>query len=358
VWWDDGRADTEGGGTFQVVSRLNSRFLQELGSDSRFEEVGPDSRGRARAANVTYGVGSTAGRTRNGRVPMLLIDEAFAPSHFFRPRLSRRRDDWLHMGRRDRPLIRFEEVDDDLKKLFKSWDVPDETEVLFTRPPVATSARPGTQVWAGDHDATVGFAIDVAGQPLMLSTAGHLAGNALPVAINVRRTGWFGRLESERIGAVSISNDPVDGTPGADVAVINPREAFTPPITPRSHPVDPLDVDELKKVTIRDAQSGIRTGWVLGAMQSARPLGPRIWKNCWTISEYRGGIVQQGDSGGPAILDCCPDGGLLGHVVAALGIERWQGRRQIALVQDIHTILEFLENSYGAPVRVSVGRGF
>jgi hypothetical protein len=147
------------------------------------------------------------------------------------------------------------------------------------------------------------------------------------------------------------SSDPTDGAPGVDVAVI---ELKSQPEQATSYHEAALanasEVPELADVLVSGSLSGTRRGWVLGAMLSMRTIKGRIWKNCWTIVEYDGGLVQQGDSGGPAKMHGSKE--VLGHVVAAIGVERSKGRRQMGLVQDIHTIVGHLKSDYEYSVDV------
>lgn len=62
------------------------------------------------------------------------------------------------------------------------------------------------------------------------------------------------------------------------------------------------------------------------------------------------GFAQPGDSGGPVVLD--EDSSVLGHLVAAFGIKRPAGRYQCGLVQDIHAIVECVEQKYETPITV------
>jgi hypothetical protein len=68
----------------------------------------------------------------------------------------------------------------------------------------------------------------------------------------------------------------------------------------------------------------------------------RTWLNAWGINELDwSGLVRRGDSGAPVTVE---GGEALGHVVAAYGTVRPTRRCQMALVQDINVILDFMTN--------------
>jgi hypothetical protein len=361
MWWNSD-TDTE---TYRTVQRLNEEFLNELRSERVLVEVvrpagGPAIFSRRESTSAVYGVGSTISRVDGKRVPMLAIDQAYAPSGDHPSRLWRsltRAN--LFFGkketretRRRKLLVPFSKVDDDLRRVLKNWDIPDETEVFFTPAPRATAAEPGSRVWADRRDATIGFSLGINHSRIAVSTAGHLVPD-FPFPVEERRSGWFGD-KVERIGAALFSHDPTDGTPGVDVAVIElrsqpaPGRRYVQAVLAQA----PL-VSELSKVIVYGGKSGARRGWILGQMLSMRAIGGRIWSNCWTIVENSGGLVQQGDSGGSAIL--LGSNEVLGHVVAAMGTERGNGRRQVGLVQDMRTIIDYVERDYAQPVRVLSG---
>jgi hypothetical protein len=153
MWWGPDTADAE---IYQTVLRLNENFLSELRSE---RAVVP----------VVQGVGSTKGREYGKRVPMLAIDQEYAPSGHLPsdPRLTKRKHIWDL-------LVPFSKVDDDLKRALAKWDVPDETEVFFTPPPRAVLAKSGSRIWADRRDATIGFALRIDNSRIAISTAGHL----------------------------------------------------------------------------------------------------------------------------------------------------------------------------------------
>jgi hypothetical protein len=170
----------------------------------------------------------------------------------------------------------------------------------------------------------------------------------------MRHPRWFREDRVERIGTALFSRDPTNGNPGVDVAVIELKEQPVPKDYLHAYPeaklADAPEVPELSEVIVRGGRSGIRRGWILGPMMSIRSIKGRIWSNCWTIMEYDGGLVQEGDSGGPVILEQSNE--VLGHVVAALGVKRDGGRRQAGLVQDMRTIVDALETGYDRPITV------
>ena len=108
---------------------------------------------------------------------------------------------------------------------------------------------------------------------------------------------------------------------------------------------DPATVPDLASVILFGVKSPYRRGWINGALQVARALDGRIWKKVWTIDGFCGGFAKRGDSGGPVVLE--HSGDVLDHLVCALGGKYWTGRFQCGLVQDIHSIVEYMRSKYG-----------
>ena len=81
------------------------------------------------------------------------------------------------------------------------------------------------------------------------------------------------------------------------------------------------------------------------AFRASRSLDQRTWRNVWGINATdSGGLVRPGDSGAPVKLE--NGGAVLGQVVAAYGMILASGRYQMALVQDISTMVDFVRTHY------------
>lgn len=226
-------------------------------------------------------------------------------------------------------------------------ECPRNSLLVYSSSPVAL-CRPGCSVWTRNKTGTVGFQIRIGGQPGFM-TVGHLAGQSasVPFDIFIRR-GWLKR-RFEPAGRITFYNDPIAG-PGIDVAVGEYRD---PPQDGggMARLAFPSAVTNLTRVTVHGGKSGIRFGWICGALKETWELGGRCWSNCWLTLEIDGGFAQDGDSGAPVFVG--HDDRALGQLVAVQGVERRSGLTQGGLVQDIGTCIGFLENTLAAPVIVS-----
>lgn len=337
MWWKPRTADE------QVTADALSRLAELFASGSQ-------------GISAVHGVGSTTDE-HGRRVPMLVLDISLAP----RPpvglvqRLANIGRAFLPLGRsslrQKRVLTPLDDVPEHVNHILRPWDLPRNTRLFFSAVPVAASLEPGTRVWAYEHDATIGFSLEI-GDHALRTTAGHLVA-AVPCPISVRTRKIFQTPRVSQVGAVFVSHDPTTES-GVDIALIedpisldgeSPTSAKFSTKTPSSRDARlarPDDVLELAPATLAGGRSGRQRGWVNGALQATRTLDGRIWKNCWTVMEIDGGFAQPGDSGGPVITSIENDPAVLGHLVAVLGIERATGRFQCGLVQDVQTIVEYL----------------
>jgi hypothetical protein len=90
-------------------------------------------------------------------------------------------------------------------------------------------------------------------------------------------------------------------------------------------------------------ESGIRYGFVYGAMKLQKGQKGEVWENCWTVIGERGWIAQQGDSGAAVTLQGSAK--ILGHLVAGVGVG-YRGRLELGWVQDIQSQLAFLDRKF------------
>jgi hypothetical protein len=310
MWWPPGDGESQ---TASEISRLQDRFQ----SDSRM-------------IKVVHALGSTTGADRR-RVPLLVLDQSFAPE-----------------DPPDRPPLEmpvpFDVIDSDIKLLLRDWDIPQNTLVLFSSPPVATRPAPGTLAWTlndqSSASATIGFLLSI-GQRAALTTAGHLVED-LPCAVFVRHRRWFRPDRLERIGSIQQANDP-RRIAGVDIAVIELADDFVDRENGQAELAEVADVEELTETVLRGGKSFEQKGWILGALTLTRELDGRICKNCWNVVGVEDGFAQKGDSGGAVVLD---NGKVLGHLVAALEVATKGMRRQCGVVQDVNTTLEYLASTY------------
>jgi hypothetical protein len=299
-----------------------------------------------------HGVGSTV--DENGRrVPLLVVDPSLGAN--FGDRLSNRelRGPVFPSGNqkvgRSRLFVPLRKTGL-WRRSLANWNVPEDTRIFFSHPPTPLSAAPGTRIWAKGRHATLGFPIQV-GKRIVFSTAGHLV-TSLPCSIVTRSRRFFGEDHSEVIGNVSYWNDPMPPfdapvSKGIDVALVESDGNHTANTGQARILCDVATVPDLAAVNLFGARSHRRRGWINGALLVTRALDGRIWRNCWTVCEFRGGFAKQGDSGGPVILERGRQ--VLGHLVCALGTKSWTGRFQCGLVQDIHSILNYVELKYSVP---------
>lgn len=359
MWWqprtDDERAVRD------TVFRLNDYFLTP---SSRIPDV--------------YGVGSTIDEGGR-RVPLLVLDRSLAPKRrvgvldtllnvgragldlFFqlsrvllpfnvliqlgRP-LSRlaRTLTLLQRGRLFVPLL---DAGPRAGELLSSWRLPEATRLLFSQPPLPLGRGPGTRIWAGEEDGTLGFRLRI-GDRTVFSTAGHVV-SSVPSPISIRSEGFLRGNRIEEIGTVAFANDP-KRWPGVDVAIVEPSYGYPAASNSPAMLADAPSVPNRASAMLLGGRSHIQWGWVSGALQSTMSEDGRIWKNCWIVMETLGGFARRGDSGGPVVLDATSE--VLGHLVAVQGTIRTTGRSQSAIVQDIRTSVEYLEGEYGTPVIV------
>jgi hypothetical protein len=341
MWWNP--AGTDEPNTYATVLRLNDLFLTP-----------------SRTIQAVHGVGSTVDEHRR-RVPLLVLDSSYAPalgvherlSEFWRAYFSRGLDPpFVQRARLHTP---FRDADSRIRLLLERWDVPEETQLMFSVPPPPL-ARPGNMIWGSNKKtATLGFFLQIPKENrIVCSTAGHLV-TTLPCDISMHHRRWFGLLSDriERIGEVTFSNDPTSSA-GVDIAIadLSGLDLQLPHV--HAEVADAAVLPDLVRTTLFGGKSRKQIGWVDGALQSTRALDGRIWRNCWTVIEVNRGFAQRGDSGGPVVFRHYPFPipTVLGHLVTALGLVRPTGRYQCGLVQDIRTTLDFLEMQYGHPVSV------
>jgi hypothetical protein len=301
-----------------------------------------------------HGVGSTVDE-EGRRVPLLVLDEALDPDYL---NIEKRLLKWRWRGlifaggdpknERSRLFVPLHRAGPQVERLLENWNVPRNTRIFFSAPPEPLDAGPGARIWAERRDATLGFRVRV-GNRTVFSTAGHLV-RALPCTIVKHSRSLLGEDRIEGIGSVKFWNDPkpplaLAGIGGVDVAIVEPDGNHTNGPDSEAILANPPDVPDQASVILFGAKSPNRRGWIDGALQATRALDGRIWKNCWSVVGGHGGFAKRGDSGGPVVID---GGVVLGHLVCALGMKFWTGRFQCGLVQDIHSIVDYVESKYGA----------
>ena len=330
MWWEPQTEEEQV--TLNAVLRLNDYFLTP-----------------SRVIEYVWGVGSTLD-SRGHPVPLLILDESMAMTEEDpKSRVASRFG--FNIWNQQRSLfVPISEAGPIAQEILQGWEVPNDTVLFFSAPPLPTFPVPGMRVYEdAGRDATTGFILDVGGEP-MLTTAGHLV-DTMPCSITAVEQLWWGGRRRQRLGDVVFYADPTQD-PGADVAVVRLFDNRPAPRRSRAKLAHAPSVPDLGGVTLFGGRSR-RRGWVNGALQSTRSLDGRIWKNCWSIAEVSGGFATQGDSGGPVFLD--GDSVMLGHLVAAFGIQKRSGRYQCGLVQDIHTVVEEVRKNLGPLVTVIDG---
>lgn len=311
-----------------------------------------------RDLKAVHSIGSTFGWPDNRRVPFLIIDESYSSKV--------RRIGWIFDAilsvPPDRESVRssltsLRDAASDLKQMLSRWELPDETKIMFSAVPRATSSEP---CWPIEYEAayaSVGLMLMVeqgGGRPrVVFLTAGHLSG-AVPYPVSTSRRKWLFFREAKRVGSVQYAIDAI-GASRVDVAVMVPenvREVGSWPELPVC--ICPAlagsrDFVDLAPVDVYGGKSGKRGGWLNGAMLHSRSFDGRIWDNCWVINENDYGVVQPGDSGSVAVLNDPYSGqSVLGQVVASFGTVRRNGLYPCGLVQDAALLLAHLKANYNA----------
>lgn len=271
-------------------------------------------------------------------------------------------------------------------RLLRPYSPPGDTLVAYAAPPKLnalrksrktryTAAGPGAPVrgknlaqsetsgprrssshgnWKIGKDATIGFVLKV-GDNICATTAGHLVTSApCDIATRERRMLGLRADRVERIGQIQVHsyNDP-RGMCGPDVALIDLDHAFGAQTQPFKA-VLPGQVASRAPVTLRGARSGEARGWVVGAMCRTIEEAGRIWSNSWWVNHFDTGFGQEGDSGGRVALE--DQELVLGHLVGSVGVIGRNGQRQMGIVQDMETILDFVERARTGKKRARTGR--
>lgn len=344
MWWS---VETERDqSTKDTVYRLNDHFLTP-----------------SRSIEHVHGVGSVA-IDQGQHLPLLIIDHSLAPKRPWNPfyRLVDVARAFLSPLVRRSPhqqrahlLTPLFAANEEVRKLLADWDVPDETLLIFSEPPISAQPAPGTRVWTSPSgkDATAGFYLEV-DDGIALSTAGHFV-NDPPCSVFTRHKRLLRPDQFEQIGSAVFSNDPT-ASPGADLALVELIEESSAGSRIPAKLAHAPRVLPLAKCTLLGGRSYRTRGWVGGDLLTTKALDGRVWENCWIINEIDGGIAQRGDSGGSVILETIPPivgkPPLLGHLVAVMGVKRPTGRYQCGVVQDIHALLDCANQQYAGPVTV------
>jgi hypothetical protein len=369
----------------------------------RLEEAFFDSK---QGIGEVYGIGSALDESKT-RVPIVIVDRAFAPESLRRPSFpdlsDRVRPGDIPPKRSKAHILPLQEAGKRTQALLSRWELPNDAQVLFSMP-LKPLTNPGPPIWCGKKTATLGFpfAVDTE-RPVGVTTAGHFVDNR-GVVVSVRTGFW----DEVGIGSVSFHNDPLRQA-GVDAAAIKlwPNAfdlAWRLPWYPLQHHwlrrrwyrrllwyiwllesigfppwaqddfprwvLDPLppavqrerrppDGNRVHAVVL-GARSGLRYGWLEGsAFPITRSHDGRVWRNTWLVLDTDPGIAVEGDSGGVVGWSASADRPragepifALGHLVCGLGVRRRRGRFQSALVQDLETIVAYLSDQYQAPIRI------
>jgi hypothetical protein len=334
MWW---QPETEAEG---VITRFLARLAERFDADS---------------APFIKGLGSTLHGER--RVPLIVLDKRLhsdplkAEIDAF---LGQIVDDFRRVLAllgfpvapfdRDDVFYPLSDAGENALRLLAPFDPPGDTLVAFAAPPKALQAGPGLHVWGSNgKDATIGFVLNV-GDRICATTAGHLV-TSMPCEISTRERRLLGLLADrvERIGQVRFYNDPV-AAPGPDVALIDLDHADSAQVQPCAA-VPPRSVPRRANVTLRGARSDAARGWVVGEMLRTIEEDGRRWANAWWVNHFDTGFGQEGDSGGRVALE---DNELvLGHLVGSVGVIGRKGQRQMGIVQELETILRYIERGAG-----------
>jgi hypothetical protein len=242
---------------------------------------------------------------------------------------------------------------------FLREEIPANTLVLFSPPLLPAgggpsmnpekssdnSLREGAQIWAENRNATLGFPFRV-DEEIRFTTAGHLSHGMLTDVYALRRR-FLRRPAKKLVGRLTSAVDPafrIVPSNGVDAAVVDPHVNREEDGFRELAIADPDSVQDRSTVVLNGAKSGRQRGWVLGPMNVSRTVDGTTWTNCWTVVEMDRGFAQPGDSGGPVLTTV---GSALGHLVCVLGTRHSNGRFQIGLVQDIHTLVDYIATVSG-----------
>jgi hypothetical protein len=334
MWW---QPETEAEG---AIARFLARLVERFDADSAppFQGIGSTLHGKCRA-------------------PLVVLDRRFVvdPIKAETDAFLGEIEDYFRLilatfgfpiepFDRDDVFYPLSDAGENALRLLAPFDPPDNTLVAFAARPKALNATPGLRVYGPDSkDATIGFVLDVGGT-ICATTAGHFV-TRMPCEVSTREPLLFGWLDRvARIGQVRFYNDPL-AAPGPDVALIDLDCVGSAPVQPYAV-VLPQSLPRHATVKLRGARSGAARGWVVSDMLRTIEEDGRIWTNAWWVNHFDSGFGQEGDSGGRVALE--GNELVLGHLVGSVGVLGRKGQRQMGIVQEMATILDYIKEKTGA----------